>query len=55
MLKSFLVLSHTYSHISWSATIPTIRWSRPHIDAMYWIGFQGLANDNSPCQTIRIL
>ena len=45
MLKSFLVLSHTYSHSSWSATKSTIRWSRPHIDPMYWIGFQGLAND----------
>jgi len=29
MLKYFLVLSHTYSHISWSATKSTIRWSRP--------------------------
>ena len=44
MLKSFLVLSHTYSRISWSATKSTIRWSRP-LDPMYWIGFQGLTND----------
>ena len=44
MLKYFLVVFHTYGHISWSATKPTIRWSKPHIDPMYWIGFQGLAN-----------